>query len=376
MSPPILETENDASLYMAQDHDEAQQQHPHDKDTTMIMKLAALAPHHYDLQEEQQEQENEVKAPFDEDVPYDELQAVEWTDPPNYKKQEETEDDAAQAVEWTLTAADLKQKDDKQTTTIIGTIELAHKESVVKETIAGNAKIVNQRSVLDDDDDDDDASSEDDDDELLGLDHSTDESFGLIPGVLPNGMAYTPTQIIVQGWLYKKGTGQDWFKSRAWKARWGRLVWAKLDDTAIEVPLLLMYWYPSSQKASTAVVLNKTTVVVAVDFKPKPTAWNAHRLEIRHLSTDESSHDKEPSRTFAAANRQERNAWIYAMAQALLDYSKSKQVHDRAVRSVSPPSCRRKEEATIARSPRSLVPLDLPKSPRSSSVPRKIVVEY
>ena len=31
---------------------------------------------------------------------------------------------------------------------------------------------------------------------------------------------YTITETIVQGWLYKKGTGGDWAGRRWWKPRW------------------------------------------------------------------------------------------------------------------------------------------------------------
>jgi len=45
---------------------------------------------------------------------------------------------------------------------------------------------------------------------------------------LPNGVAeglhYTPRRILVEGWLHKKGTGNDWLGSRSWKPRWARLV--------------------------------------------------------------------------------------------------------------------------------------------------------
>lgn len=30
--------------------------------------------------------------------------------------------------------------------------------------------------------------------------------------------------ILAEGWIYKKGTGNDWMGSRSWKPRWGRLV--------------------------------------------------------------------------------------------------------------------------------------------------------
>ena len=254
------------------------------------------------------------------------------------------------------------------------------------------------RHCLSDDDDDDDDEEEDqkdnkeddeEDDELHGLsltDMDEDEN-RLTPGILGAGVAYTPTQILVEGWLHKKGTGQDWLGSRAWKARWGRLCWAKVQGHGpVEVPLLLMYWYPSSAKATTAICLD-STVVVAVDA-PDPKAWNAYKFEIRHALGEYTGGTQPLTRTFCAAQRAERDAWVYAMAQALLDHAKLKQaVHgsssrnhrssdmtrrrplelepflatvDSGARSTSPlPS--RHSGGPRARSP----PPPLPKSPRS-----------
>ena len=212
-------------------------------------------------------------------------------------------------------------------------------------------------SLLDQDDDDEDYDS--DDDELAGLQLADKDSMMMMmitmtdkdenhhhrhprrsllaPGILGAGATYTPTQILVEGWLHKKGTGHDWLGSRAWKARWGRLCMAKLANQDIEVPLLLMYWYPSSQTASTAIVLDQT-VVVAVDHTD-PKAWNAHRFEIRHAygNDDDKAHRQQQhvTRTFCAAKRQERDAWVYAMAQALLNHAKSQAIHKRAVNSSS-----------------------------------------
>ena len=330
-------------------------------------------------------------------------------------------------VEITLTTAEKKEEEEEkkkeethlinsrdntttaappQKTTIIGTWELAHcpccnnkapghARHVQKETILNTTTSLLDQCEIDDDANDDDndeessSDSSEDEEELFGLEHSADESYGLVPGTLEDGTPYTPTQILVQGWLHKKGTGKDWIKSRAWKARWGRLVWAKVEGYgAIEVPLLLMYWYPSSKTASTAIVLGRQVVVVAVDYAADPTAWNANRLEIRQVVGDHDDDDDTTTavRTFSAANRAERDEWVYAMAQALLDYSKSKQVHDRAAataarsRPLSPPPPESaympatRPISPAPQRPRSPVPINLPKSPRSMQ--RKIAVNY
>ena len=51
-----------------------------------------------------------------------------------------------------------------------------------------------------------------------------DEQDSMMPGILADGDTYHVKKVLVQGWVYKKGTGMDWIGSRAWKARWACLV--------------------------------------------------------------------------------------------------------------------------------------------------------
>jgi len=46
----------------------------------------------------------------------------------------------------------------------------------------------------------------------------------LLPGTLSTGLEYTPTTMLVEGWVHKKGTGNDWLRSTSWKARYAKLV--------------------------------------------------------------------------------------------------------------------------------------------------------
>lgn len=74
------------------------------------------------------------------------------------------------------------------------------------------SKISRQRNLIDDVDDDADEDS------------SSDEQHDTLPGVLHSGVQYQPRRILVEGWVHKKGTGNDIFGSRAWKPRYCRLV--------------------------------------------------------------------------------------------------------------------------------------------------------
>lgn len=50
-----------------------------------------------------------------------------------------------------------------------------------------------------------------------------DDEDHMMPGLLNEGVSYTIQNVLVQGWVSKKGTGQDLFASRAWKTRWAVL---------------------------------------------------------------------------------------------------------------------------------------------------------
>lgn len=156
-------------------------------------------------------------------------------------------------------------------------------------------------------------------------DDEVDEDF--LPGILAEGQGYSLKRILVEGWLHKKGTGHDWLGSRAWKARWARLAMARVEGYDSEVPLLLIYWFPSSFIATTAIVLD-STVVLGVELEDK-SKWNAARFEIRHASSKENV-TIPITRTFTAPAKS-RDDWVYAISKALLNYEKQK---DRSRKSI------------------------------------------
>jgi len=162
-----------------------------------------------------------------------------------------------------------------------------------------------------------DDEEEDDDEEC----YDSDEEIEPLPGGISEGVAYQPKRILVEGWLHKKGTGKDWLGSRSWKPRWARLVMASMQGYDIDVPLLMIYWYAASA-ASTVIVLD-STVVFPVDKEDK-TRWDAHRFDVRNAKV--VSRHKPVNRTFAVPKKA-RDAWVYAISQALLMYEKE---NDRA----------------------------------------------
>jgi hypothetical protein len=89
---------------------------------------------------------------------------------------------------------------------------------------------------------------------------------------------------------------------------------------------MLIYWYPSSAQASTVILLDDT-VVLSLDLEDKERR-NSHRFEIRHVHKQDSG-GSEPiatTRTFSAPQKG-RDAWVYAISQALLSYEKQKDKH-------------------------------------------------
>lgn len=137
-------------------------------------------------------------------------------------------------------------------------------------------------------------------------------------GVLGEGVRYRISRVLVEGLLHKKGSGYDLLRSRSWKARWARLALGHVEGYGhVAVPLLCIAWYPSSTVSSTVIVLD-STVVLSVDAVNKE---NPYRFEIRHASSRENS-SLPYTRTFSAPTNKARDAWVYAMSQALLTYEK------------------------------------------------------
>jgi hypothetical protein len=51
-----------------------------------------------------------------------------------------------------------------------------------------------------------------------------DEDNDYLPGTLDSGVEYKFKRVLAEGWVHKKGTGNDWLRSRGWKTRWAQLV--------------------------------------------------------------------------------------------------------------------------------------------------------
>jgi hypothetical protein len=218
---------------------------------------------------------------------------------------------------------------------------------------------------------------------LLKTDDSLEEEEDIEDdyGVLAAGVHYNIKRVMAEGWLHKKGTGQDWLGSRGWKARWARLALAHVDGFDTDVPLLLIFWFPSSSTPSTIIVLD-STVVMAVDAGVD--RWNSYRFEIRHIPKKDSEGVTPVTRTFTAP-RKGRDAWVYAISKALLTYEKKKDEkkrnearkmatfrRDSHERPISPTFDDDRFVSDVRPAPKSPTPPPptSPKSPASPKVPR------
>jgi hypothetical protein len=141
--------------------------------------------------------------------------------------------------------------------------------------------------------------------------------------------------------------------------------------------LLQIFWYSTSPTPSTVIHLDSTIVLPEDD--PDSSKWNCYKFKIRHVkkSVDESS--IQVAGCFSCP-REGRDAWLYAINQALLGYEKEKAISTSRKQSnlpLSPPRHSSPSWATadsfptaIQRKPVEVAPTPptSPTSPRSHSI--------
>mmetsp|Transcript_6030 Transcript_6030/g.14615 ORF Transcript_6030/g.14615 Transcript_6030/m.14615 type:complete len:302 (-) Transcript_6030:142-1047(-) len=166
-------------------------------------------------------------------------------------------------------------------------------------------------------------SSEDSDDSPFD---DFDEVGRMMPGVLAEGVAYTVKETLNQGYIEKKGSGFDWIGSRAWKKRWAVLVKARTDGQDVDVPLLQIFWDYHSPAPSTVISLDSTVLLPENNLDPsKPDNNHPYCFTIRHVKKSVNPDiDVQLTRIIGCAKENERDEWVYAINQALLQYEKEK----------------------------------------------------
>mmetsp|Transcript_14521 Transcript_14521/g.22721 ORF Transcript_14521/g.22721 Transcript_14521/m.22721 type:complete len:437 (-) Transcript_14521:345-1655(-) len=145
------------------------------------------------------------------------------------------------------------------------------------------------------------------------------EDDDIMPGVLASGVKYTPKRVLAEGLMHKKGTGKDWRGSTDWKLRYAKLALAQVSGYEVEVPILMIYWFRSSEKPSTVILLD-STVVVPVDLEDA-SEWNAFCFNIIHVR---SENKEQTTRVFTVPSKKARDEWVYSINETLLTFEKAK----------------------------------------------------
>uniref|UniRef100_A0A7S4S2F4 PH domain-containing protein n=2 Tax=Ditylum brightwellii TaxID=49249 RepID=A0A7S4S2F4_9STRA len=171
---------------------------------------------------------------------------------------------------------------------------------------------------------------------------------------------YEIKEELYNGWVYKKGTGRDWFSCRDWKPRYATLVLANVPGYEADVPLLLIYWHSQVPTPTTVIILD-STIIMAVDRnegevrEEQPESSNTHCFDVVNTRASSGKQKKDTMvRTFAAPLK-ERNEWVVAMRDALKRYGRRKVMAGQSGRTrtsglppTSPP--RRRTSDTVGRS--------------------------
>ena len=114
-------------------------------------------------------------------------------------------------------------------------------------------------------------------------------------------------RILAQGWIFKKGSGIDFFCNRGFKPRWAILALVASNHHEYEIPALLTYWNKSSGEPSTYLPL---TNAIVVDGYKQNSNYYSHRFTVIPNGRQ--------TRHFSAPQRQ-RDEWVHLIHIAMRD---------------------------------------------------------
>jgi len=163
------------------------------------------------------------------------------------------------------------------------------------------------------------------------------------------------SEVLHEGWLYKKGSGNDWLSSTSWKSRYGKLVLADIEGYLIDVPILMFHRSP--YLAATSAINLDSTMVLPIETREHYEeedlpSEESFLFEIIHIRGEQTNHyrriqeqqqqhnERIASRKFSTAARIERDGWMNAFENATRDFEK-RRVDDRMKRAM------RKAQATL-----------------------------
>uniref|UniRef100_A0A7S2R0E6 PH domain-containing protein n=1 Tax=Eucampia antarctica TaxID=49252 RepID=A0A7S2R0E6_9STRA len=135
---------------------------------------------------------------------------------------------------------------------------------------------------------------------------------------------YSVKKILKSGWLHKKGTGNDWIRSRAWKSRWACLVLASVVGYEIDVPILQIFWHRASTLPSSNILLDSSVIVPLNRSGEDENKIIVNKFCFDIVSTVTELDGGKVTRSFAVDDETERNQWSSALVKETADYGKRK----------------------------------------------------
>lgn len=136
--------------------------------------------------------------------------------------------------------------------------------------------------------------------------------------------------VIAEGWLWKKGSGNDLIGSRSLKSRWGRLVLILISpEVAREnslnppyVPVLEIFWHQYSQAPSSIIILDEVDILPVKKVSKGGSStvlWDtSYRIEIISRKSGECI-------KCVAAPKEQRDQWIKCLEQVVTESDRRKE---------------------------------------------------
>ena len=147
--------------------------------------------------------------------------------------------------------------------------------------------------------------------------------FGLTVPKTNGSFDYQVKSSILEGWLYKKGTGNDFFRSKSWKPRWCNLVVGSILGHQDEIPMLLVSWHPS-MPASTLFILH-SRLAIAIDRKEDDSEDSEELFCFDIVAPYAKTRSRENrddiqnlSRSFSGTPK-DRNKWVHKINETVKD---------------------------------------------------------
>lgn len=137
---------------------------------------------------------------------------------------------------------------------------------------------------------------------------------------------YTVTKCLKESWLHKKGSGNDVFGSKSWKARWCQLVLAEIPGYHGQVPLLLASWHSSLPKPSTIIVLEEKIAIPVDALHPNNDGKDAEFTYKFDIVSEihQGGLVSSCTRTFSAVNIDVRDDWVQNINDSICNYGRFK----------------------------------------------------